>query len=116
MFIGYQKDKIVLAAATKEALEKMPCMRFDRIEETAQEYVLYDGAYLTKDEADARQAQAEKTAQIKALQAELEQLDLKAVRALRALSAGSASETDKAKLAELEQQAARIRLQMQELL
>ena len=34
MFLGYQNNKIVLAADTKEELENTPCMEFEEIIET----------------------------------------------------------------------------------
>ena len=115
MYLGIQNKKIVLAANTREEVEKAPCMKFDEIREVAEEYVLYNGEYLLKVEADARQAAAEKAAQIAELQTQLDQLDLKAIRALRAIQAGVGTETDTAKLAELEAQAATIRQQIKEL-
>ena len=37
MFLGYQNNKIVLAANSREELENAPCMVFDRIEESEEE-------------------------------------------------------------------------------
>ena len=116
MFIGYQKDKIVCAANTRETLENMPCMQLDRIEETTEEYVLYDGAYIPQPLAQEQRKQTQKKAQINLLQTELDTLDLKAIRALRAFSAGNATEEDRMTLDKLEQQAAQIRRQIKELL
>ena len=50
MFLGYQNNKIVLIANTREELENAPCMVFDRIEETDVNYTLYNGEYLTDEE------------------------------------------------------------------
>lgn len=60
-------------------------------------------------------AEKEKEAHKKELIAQLDDLDLKAIRALRALSAGVGTVEDKAKLEELESQAAEIRRQIKEL-
>lgn len=48
MFLGYQKEKIVLVANTKEELENAPCMTFDEIKETQENYFLYNGEYVTE--------------------------------------------------------------------
>ncbi len=115
MFLGYQNGKIVLAANTRAELENAPCMTFDRIEESAEEYVLYKGEYLTALAAAARQAADEKAAHLADLQAQLDELDLKAIRALRALSAGTGTEADKDKLEQLESAADTIRAEIREL-
>lgn len=115
MFLGYQKEKIVLTANTREELENNKFTHFDRIEETAEEYVQHNGEYMLKADAEAAQAAAEKQAQKEALLAQLDTLDLKAIRALRAIQAGTGTEADQTKLAELEEQAGDIRQQIQEL-
>lgn len=115
MFIGLQNEKIVLAANTKEELENAPCMVFDRIEETAVDYELYNGEYITVAEAQAKREQAEEEAHIKELKEQLDTLDLKSLRALRALQAGVGTEEDSARLAKLEEQSEEIRRQIQEL-
>lgn len=48
MFLGYQNNKIVLVANTKEELENTPCMSFDEIKETQENYFLYNGEYVTE--------------------------------------------------------------------
>ena len=48
MFLGYQNNKIILVANTKEELENVPCMVFDEIVETDKNYFLYNGEYVTK--------------------------------------------------------------------
>lgn len=48
MFLGYQNNKIVLVADTKEKLENAPCMVFDEIVETDKNYFLHNGEYVTK--------------------------------------------------------------------
>ena len=48
MFLGYQNNKIVLAADTKEELENTPCMAFDEIVETDKNYFLHNGEYVTE--------------------------------------------------------------------
>lgn len=113
MFIGYQKDKIVIVANTREELENNKFMVFDKIEESQLDYVLYNGEYLPVEAAAARKAQEEKEAKIQDLQEQLDALDLKAVRALRAMSAGVGTQTDKNKLEELESQAASLRKQLE---
>ena len=46
MFLGYQNNKIAFVAKTKEDLENMACIVFDKIEETDKEYALFEGEYL----------------------------------------------------------------------
>lgn len=60
-------------------------------------------------------AEQEKQAQKADLVAQLDALDLKTIRALRAIQAGQGTQADKEKLADLEEQAAQIRAQLQEL-
>ena len=48
MFLGYQNNKIVLVANTKEELENTPCMAFDEIVETDKTYFLHNGEYVTE--------------------------------------------------------------------
>ena len=48
MFLGYQNNKIVLVANTKEELENAPCMVFDEIVETDKNYFLHNGEYVTE--------------------------------------------------------------------
>ena len=48
MFLGYQNNKIVLVANTKEELENAPCMSFDKIVETDKNYFLHNGEYVTE--------------------------------------------------------------------
>lgn len=40
MFLGYQNNKIVLAANTRAEIENAPLIETTKIEETAEEYVL----------------------------------------------------------------------------
>ena len=115
MFLGYQGEKIVLVAETKKELENNKFMKFDKIVKTSKDYVLYNGEYITEDEAQARKEAEEKAAHIAQLQEQLDTLDLKAIRALRAIQAGTGTEADTAKLAELEAQAEEIRKQIKEL-
>lgn len=51
MFLGYQDDKIVLAANTRTEIENAPMIELSKIEETAEEYVLWNGKYVKKSEA-----------------------------------------------------------------
>lgn len=111
MFLGYQDNKIVLTANTREELENNKFMTFDSIEETDVNYTLYNGEYLTPSEVEAK----EKETQKKELMAQLDALDLKCIRALRAIQSGAGTEADTTKLAELEAQAEQIRQQLQEL-
>ena len=115
MFLGYQNNKIVLAANTREELENSKFMKFDSIVESQEDYELYNGEYLTVTEAAERKAADEKVSRIKELQDQLDTLDLKAIRALRAIQAGTGTEADTAKLSELEEQAEAIRQELKDL-
>lgn len=111
MFIGYQNNKIVLTANTREELENNKFMTFDDIVETDVNYTLYNGEYLTPEQVQEKEAQAHKADLI----AQLDALDLKCIRSIRAIQAGTGTDDDTAKLAEYEEQAAQIRAQLQEL-
>lgn len=51
MFIAKDKNLIVLAKDTREELEKaLICMNYDTIEETDEDYTLYNGMYVTAEE------------------------------------------------------------------
>lgn len=75
MFIGYQNDKIVFIAETKEELENMPCVILDRIEETGVEYVSHNGEYKPKAEVEALLHRENTESQIEELKAELGKTD-----------------------------------------
>ena len=115
MFAGYQNEKIVLVADTREELENAPCIVFDNIEELPEDYELYEGEYVTVTEAAERKAEAAKQARIKELQEQLDNLDLKAIRALRAIQAGVGTEADAQRIAYLEEQAEEVREQLRQL-
>ena len=111
MFLGYQKDKIIWIANTREELEHTPCMTFDKIEETDVAYTLYNGEYLTDEEVLVKQKETRK----KELIAELAELDLKQIRSLAAKAAGTATDEDLAILADLEEQKAVKRNELKEI-
>lgn len=115
MFGGYQNEKIVLVADTREELEGNKFVFFDKIEELSEDYKLYKGEYITAAEAEERKAADEKSAHIKELQEQLDVLDLKTIRALRAIGAGEGTAQDTEKLSELEAKAEEIRQQIREL-
>jgi hypothetical protein len=75
MFLGYQNDKIAFVAETKEELENLPCVSLDRIEETTGEYVLYNGSYVLKAQAESEQAEEDKQARISELKQMLAETD-----------------------------------------
>ena len=68
MFLGYQGNKIVLAANSREELENAPCMVFDRIEESAEEYVLWGGEYILKAQAETAQEEQAKVLAVTTLE------------------------------------------------
>lgn len=45
MFIGIQNGKVVFAKNTKEELENIPCVFFDEIKETEEDWQLVNGEY-----------------------------------------------------------------------
>lgn len=115
MFLGYQNDKIALIADTEAELTNNRFMKFDRIEESADDYVLYNGEYITASEAETRQAEDAKQAQRAELLAQLDTLDLKTIRSMRAIQAGTATADDREKLSEIEAQAEEVRQQLKAL-
>ena len=68
MWLGYQNGKIVLVKDTREELENAPCMVFDRIEESAEEYVLWGGEYILKAQAEAAQEEQAKVLAVTTLE------------------------------------------------
>lgn len=55
MFIGLQKGKVISVKNTREELENIPCVFFDEIKETSDNYVMVNGewrinGYKTADE------------------------------------------------------------------
>ena len=46
MFLGYQNGKITFVAETKEELENLKFVSFDKIEETDKTYFLHNGEYV----------------------------------------------------------------------
>lgn len=115
MFLGYQNEKIVLVADTREELENNKFMKFDAIVESDTDYVLYNGEYITLTQAEERTQADEKRAQIKSLQEQLDVLDLKEIRPLGAKATGVATEEDEERLAEYERQKQEIRKQIRDL-
>lgn len=111
MFLGYQNNKIVLTANTREELESNKFMKFDSIEETDVNYTLYNGEYLTNEEVLVKQKEVRKAELI----AELAELDLKQIRSLAAKAAGTATDEDLAILADLEEQKAIKRNELKEI-
>lgn len=75
MFIGYQNNIIAYVAETREELENLPCVTLDKIEETSEEYVLYNGSYVLKAQADREQAEEDKQARISELKQLLSDTD-----------------------------------------
>ena len=71
MFIGYQNGNIAFVAETREELENLSCVELDKIEEVSEEYVLKDGLYMLKAEADTIQAKENKQARINELKQQL---------------------------------------------
>lgn len=58
MFIAKNNDLIILAKSTREELEQaLQMMVYTDIEETEVEYQLYDGEYLTPEQAAAKEAE-----------------------------------------------------------
>lgn len=111
MFLGYQNNKIVLTANTREELENAPCMTFDEIVETEVNYTLYNGEYLT----DVELAEKQKEATRKELIAQLSEIDEKEIRSMAAIAAGTATDEDRQRLTEYEAQKEAIRQHLQEL-
>lgn len=61
MFVAKNNDLIILAKETREELEQaLLFMQYTSIEETEDNYVLYEGRYITKQEAQEREEQVEK--------------------------------------------------------
>lgn len=75
MFLGYQNEKIVFIAETREELENLPCVAFDKIEETSEEYILHNGEYILKAEAEVLRNQEEIDKKIEELQKYLDETD-----------------------------------------
>lgn len=115
MFLGYQKDKIVFVASTREELANNKFIFFDRIEKSEEDYALYEGEYLTLSEISKRKEAKDKQEHISDLKKQLSQLDDKSNRSMRAILTNTATEDDRTFLSNLETQAAELRRQIREL-
>ena len=112
MWLGYQNGKIALVKDTREELENAPCMVFDRIEESAEEYVLWGGEYILKAQAETAQEEQAKILAVTTLE-DRYGLPRATRTALLALQAQGV-ELDKqlmARVAEVEEAAAPLRTQ-----
>ena len=78
-------------------------------------YIYKNGEIILDPDYEAKQAQKAKEEHRKELIAQLDAIDLKCIRSLRAIQAADFTDEDVAKLQELEQQAARIRSELQNL-
>lgn len=120
MYLGYQKNQegqefIAMVAKTKKELENMTYIKFTKIVKSAEDYVMYEGAYITVTEYEAIEEEKRKKEEKDALYAELDKLDLKAIRSMRAIQSGQGTEDDIAKLSELEVKAEELRKQIAKL-
>ena len=66
IYLGVQNDNIVLVANSRERLESSLC-KFDKIIETQEEYILYNGRYVLKEEAEALKLKEQRELRIKEL-------------------------------------------------
>ena len=80
MYLGYQENRIVLVAETREELENSTCIKFDRIEETDKEYTLYNGEYLLKEEVEKIEQAKATESRIAELKQLLADTDYKAIK------------------------------------
>lgn len=100
MFIGYQNDKIVFVAETREELENLPCVTLDKIDETDKTYFLHNGEYVCKKLEPTKEEQNE------AIRATREQLYIQTSDKLKAdydeAVARGAENAEKLKIAWLE--------------
>lgn len=51
MFLAYQGNSIYLVANSREEIEKVPCMKFTKIEETNEPVEMVNGAYYVGEES-----------------------------------------------------------------
>lgn len=51
MFLGYQNGKITFVADTKEELENIPLVSFDKIVKSKTNYILVNGEYIKESES-----------------------------------------------------------------
>ena len=57
MFLGCQNNKIAFVAETREDLENLPCVTFDKIEETDKTYFVHNGEYVCELPAPTKKEQ-----------------------------------------------------------
>lgn len=75
MFIGYQDERIVFASNSEAEIRNLPCVVFDKIEETSEEYVLKNGEYVLKSVFNAIEEEENKQARISDLKRMLLETD-----------------------------------------
>ena len=51
MYLGYQNEKITFIADTKEELENLPLVSFDKIVKSKTNYILVNGEYVRESES-----------------------------------------------------------------
>ena len=51
MYLGYQNEKITFIADTKEELENLPLVSFDKIVKSKTNYILVNGEYIKESES-----------------------------------------------------------------
>lgn len=51
MYLGYQNEKITFIADTKEELENLPLVSFDKIIKSKTNYILVNGEYVKESES-----------------------------------------------------------------
>lgn len=51
MYLGYQNEKITFIADTKEELENLPLVSFDKIVKSKTNYILVNGEYVKESES-----------------------------------------------------------------
>lgn len=88
---------------------------FDDYCSDPRKYAYSDGQIIPNPDYEAEKEAERKAARRAELLEQLDALDLKAIRALRAIQSGTGTEADKDRLAGLEEQAAAVRAELQEL-
>lgn len=74
MWLGYQKNTIVVTGDTREELENIPFLKLDRILKTDDRYILVGGEYVLESKAKRNKYAEYRTAEYPSIEKQLDMI------------------------------------------